>query len=319
MNSGVFCFFETDDSAWDKSLREENELVLHAEELGFEEAWAPEHHFNPSAPSSSLLSLLSYWAAITRTIRIGSAAVLAPFYHPIRLAEDLSTIDQLSRGRLNFGVARGGPFPLQNQHFQVPKERSSQLLLESLEIVQELLYRDEVTFRGKWFEGEGVTISPKPFQAAVPVFLATQTETTIRYAAERSYGVMGAQPWPVEKLENLSALYRAVNPSATTFLTLLRSFYVAQTRRQALEEALPLIRSFLAKTRRFSPPFPFTETDLLRNGLIGDVLEVREKIAELSERLPLRSLVLRPLSRDQGKRLKSLEIYKERTEPHIRS
>src|SRR6516225_8302771 len=98
-----------------RAFRETIQTIVHAESLGFEQVWLTEHHFNNFSISASILPLLAYLAAKTTRIALGAAAVLLPFYDPVRVAEDVSTIDALSDGRLLLGIGKGGPFPDQNR------------------------------------------------------------------------------------------------------------------------------------------------------------------------------------------------------------
>ena len=78
-----------------------------AEELGFHTVWLAEHHFSPYGIAPSLPVLAAAVARETRRVRIGTAVVVAPFAHPIRIAEEWAMVDILSEGRLDFGIGRG--------------------------------------------------------------------------------------------------------------------------------------------------------------------------------------------------------------------
>src|SRR5437762_9684279 len=78
-----------------------------AEQLGFESAWVAEHHFTTYVMLPAPLLLLTAAAQRTRTIRLGTAVLPLPFYHPLRLAEDVAMADILSEGRLLVGIGRG--------------------------------------------------------------------------------------------------------------------------------------------------------------------------------------------------------------------
>lgn len=116
MRTGLFCTYENPHHDYRSAYAEQTKLVQLVETLGFDEAWVAEHHFNPNASSPSCLAVLAYLAAKTTRLRLGSAAVLLPFRNPIQVAEDVATVDILSEGRFDFGIAKGGPFPIQNKH-----------------------------------------------------------------------------------------------------------------------------------------------------------------------------------------------------------
>ena len=119
MRIGLFCTFENPQRDYRSAYAEQTGLVQLVEKLGFDDAWVAEHHFNPDAASASCLAVLAYLAARTTRIRLGSAASLLLFHNPTEIAEDAATIDILSGGRFDFGVAKGGPFPTQNKHFGI--------------------------------------------------------------------------------------------------------------------------------------------------------------------------------------------------------
>ncbi|MBJ7532829.1 LLM class flavin-dependent oxidoreductase [Rhodomicrobium vannielii ATCC 17100] len=198
MRTGIFCVYENPRGDYRRCFDDQTALVKKAEALGFEEAWVAEHHFNPASASPSILPLLAYLAGVTSRVRIGSAAVLLAFRNPIQVAEDVATIDILSGGRFDFGVAKGGPFPAQNRHFHVDTKVSRDMTMESIELIERLFYEESVTFSGQYYSCEDVSLAPRPIQQPVPIYVTTTTEATIRLAAERGYSVMGGSPFPLD-------------------------------------------------------------------------------------------------------------------------
>lgn len=77
MRTGIFCFYENYAGDFQRVYVEQTELIRYADQLGFDEAWIPEHHFGDFAATPSLMVLLAYLAAATRQIRVGAAALLA--------------------------------------------------------------------------------------------------------------------------------------------------------------------------------------------------------------------------------------------------
>ncbi|BBA35056.1 flavin-dependent oxidoreductase, F420-dependent methylene-tetrahydromethanopterin reductase [Methylocaldum marinum] len=325
MNFGIFCFYENYDGDYAKVLAAQSTLVQHAEELGFQEAWVAEHHFTDFGVSPSILLLLAHLSGVTKRIRLGTAALLLPFYDPIKLAEDIATLDHLSGGRLNLGVAQGGPFPLQNKHFKVPPESARTKMLEALELIVRLLGTDKVSHSGPHFQIEGVTTHPKPLQCPIPVFLASQNPAAVHHAADRGYGLLGGQGATTDKLKATLAHYRVINPSLPKPLTLLRTFFVAKTRKAALAVALPSIRRFRERMRSMlsdngepgESGVTVNMDRLLENALIGDVAECRDKIQRLRDELDLNSLVLKPAANDPAANRYSLSLFGDEVMPYV--
>ena len=100
-------WLEKDTSAQSRIYDEALEQVEFAEELGFDSVWVAEHHSSRYGIFPSLTPILSYMAARTKKIRIGTGVSVLPFHNPIRLAEEAAMLDLLSDGRLEFGIGSG--------------------------------------------------------------------------------------------------------------------------------------------------------------------------------------------------------------------
>lgn len=324
MRFGVFSTYENPQQDFARCFETQTRLVRHAEALGFEEAWVAEHHFEPDAACPSILTLLSYLAGVTSMIRLGSAAVLLAFRNPIQVAEDVATIDLLSKGRFDFGVARGGPFELQNRHFGAGKDSTREMTLEALGLVNRLLYEDKVTFTGAHYEANGLSLTPRPLQKPIPTYLATTTPGAIRYAARNGHGVMAGPPFPIEQIKETLRIYReAAGAEGDPRFTMARFYYAAPRREQALAEAIPFLSRFAERMRgNFArqdgaAPASLTEEGLLQRSLIGDFDEVAEKIAAYREETGARAILLKPISRDAEKNLRSLEDFARHVRPML--
>ncbi|HTV32957.1 MAG TPA: LLM class flavin-dependent oxidoreductase [Methylocella sp.] len=320
MRTGLFCTYENPQSDYRLAFAEQTELVELIEALEFDEVWVAEHHFNPNAASPSCLSILAYLAARTSRIRLGSAAVLLPFRNPIHVAEDVATLDLLSQGRFNFGVAKGGPFPIQNKHFHANPDESRTKMIEALSLIQMLLTMDAVQFEGKFYKADGVSLTPKPWQTPIPTFIATSSADTVTLAAAHGYGIMGGPPFPVEDLRQSLNLYREIAPHGEARLALIRFFHVGSTHEQALAEAKEFLQPFVermqAATPRLQPDWtPWFDLErLIEDSLIGTVPEILGKITKLSE-LTLHSLILKPISPTFAKRRADLELFAREMKP----
>ena len=103
-----------------EALQQMLRTAIAAETSGFDELWLAEHHHSAFATGSAPMVLLSHLAARTSRVRLGTGASLLALNDPVRVGEDVATLDVFSGGRIEFGVARGGPFPLQYRHAGVP-------------------------------------------------------------------------------------------------------------------------------------------------------------------------------------------------------
>lgn len=334
MKTGLFCNYENHHQDAHRAIQEQVALVKHAESLGFDEAWITEHHFNEFNLSSSILVLMAHLAGVTSKIRLGSAAVLLAFHNPIRVAEDIATLDHLCEGRLIFGIAKGGPFPEQNKHFATPMGESRAKTLEAMVLIHKLLYETEVSFSGKYYHCDRVTIYPKPLQRNIPVYVASGDEQGIDFAARYSFGLMGGPPFSLHRLKNTVARYRSINTSGSEKLMLARFFFVAKTNEEAVSEALPFIRKFSQKMKANAaavmqnngnqPHKPFTrdnicfdEDYLIENSIIGDAATCRDKIKRFQDELNIDALALKPSSLQLQKNLESLTCYNQEVRNYV--
>src|SRR5580693_6539763 len=122
---------------------------------GYDAVWLAEHHFSSFSvcPSVHMMGMLA--AARTERLRIGTGVSLAPSYHPLRLAEEVALLDQLSGGRVNWGAGRGFA-RVEFENFGVPPEESTSRFHEAVEIVLRAWTEERLTFSGAHFRFDGV-------------------------------------------------------------------------------------------------------------------------------------------------------------------
>jgi len=328
MRLGLFLNFEHDPGADNaKTFAYHLDLAQEAERLGFEELWVSEHHFNGFSQSPSTLPLMAYLAARTTKIRIGSAAVLLPFYDPIRLAEDLATVDLLSNGRLDFGLARGGPFPDQYAHFGIAEADAVARTREATDLIFQLLSGEPVTFKGRFYNCESLRIWPAPLQKhlpnSLPTWVASGDKESIEEAARRGFGLMAGHGSSPEKIRALADLHRATVPGSDPRFMVLRNACIADTDEEALVMATPAIERFIRGMRPLfasktpvEAPIPQSSIDnFLAHALIGSPETCRRKLAELYAAEPVASVVLKPTWFDQAKGFEQIRRFREEVLP----
>lgn len=313
------------------ALAESMQTIVHAEQLGFDEAWVTEHHFNRFSVSASIFALLAHAAARTRRIKLGTAAVLLPMHDPIRVAEDAATVDALSGGRLLLGVARGGPFADQFKHFGVSPDDSRERMFEALALVQRLLAEEHVSFAGRWYRVEDASIYPRPVQAPIPIWLASVSPDGIARAAQGGHALMAPSVAPTAKLLDVACAYRSAAGAAAKPYTVSRFFFCAHDRRRAIGTAVPFVRDFarnmgaaiaLAAARNGALPFgqnpdAFDEERILATSIIGDPAECIERVQALRAALGDFTLMLKPAAYDMQDNRDALQLFAERVRPAI--
>src|SRR5262245_42764709 len=132
-----------------------------AEELGFDSLWQTEHHFTDDGYLPSMLPMLAALAARTQRVTIGTYVLLAPFPHPINLAEDAAVTDVISRGRLRLGLGLGYRHE-EFEGFDIPRNERLGRTLETIEILRRAWTGERFDFVGKHFNFRGVRVLPQP-------------------------------------------------------------------------------------------------------------------------------------------------------------
>ena len=157
--------------------------VILAEELGYDSVWFAEHHFSNYGYIPNPLMMAVKAAQVTRRVRIGTAVLVLPFWHPLRVAEDIAMADQLTDGRLEVGVARGYQ-PYEYARFGLAMDEARERTDETLAVLLRALTQDGFEFQGRYFHIPETTIFPKPLQQPhPPIWLAAHTRESFEIGA----------------------------------------------------------------------------------------------------------------------------------------
>jgi probable F420-dependent oxidoreductase len=167
------------------------EFLRRAEALGFESAWVLEQIIG-RIPILEPVELLTYAAAVTERLRLGSAVLLTALRSPVHLAKSLATLDHLSQGRLTIGVGLGGSTRVYPA-FGLTAERRAERFAEGLRLMKRLWTEPQVTFEGRFWRLESASMEPKPFQRPhPPLWFGGHHENALRRAVELGDGFIGA-------------------------------------------------------------------------------------------------------------------------------
>lgn len=159
------------------------------DETGYDAVWLAEHHFSGFSVCPSVHMMGTYAAARTKRLRIGTAVSLAPFYNPLRLAEEVALLDVLSGGRVNWGAGRGFERS-EFAAFGIPGEESAPRFHEAVEIVLKAWKTEKLCHRGTFFTYDGVDVLPKPMQTPIPVWMAASSTPAIEWAASQGHDIL---------------------------------------------------------------------------------------------------------------------------------
>ena len=182
--------------------------LTRAEELGFDSAWTQEQllgSWNQFAP----IEAMTYAAACTQRLRLGCVVFVSTLYSPVHLAKSLSTLDQLSRGRIEIGVGTGGkarPFAA----FGVDPDRYVTRFTEGIALMKALWTQPRVTFDGEFWQLQDAAMEPKPVQKPYPpLWFGAASEPALRRAVRLGDGFFGAGSSPTAGFAEQVAVVRA--------------------------------------------------------------------------------------------------------------
>ena len=216
------------------------EIVL-GEELGFHTAWLAELHFSTDfSPMPAPLMIAVAAAQRTRRIRLGIAVNQITLHHPFQMAEQGATADILTGGRLEFGIGghRGGQ---DRAGFGIPAEDNRDRFEEALHLIKQAWTQEQVTYRGKYWDVDGVSVVPKPLQRPhPPLRIAANSNDTYRDAARLGLPVFSTvlnQPMPgiVERMKEYRAAQAEHGYPLQEDMHLMLPLFVAETAEEARE------------------------------------------------------------------------------------
>jgi probable F420-dependent oxidoreductase len=165
--------------------------LARAEELGFASAWTQEQVLG-TIPHLAPVETLTYAAACTQRMRLGCAVFITSLHSPVHLAKSLSTLDQISRGRLEVGIGTGGPNRMFSA-FGVEPESFVARFTEGLRLMRALWTEPKVRFTGRFWQLDNAAMEPKPFQKpGPPVWFGGSHPAALRRAVRLGDGFFGA-------------------------------------------------------------------------------------------------------------------------------
>jgi len=192
MKTGYVPFLTAvDDSKSDLQLYQEAMALADlVEPLGFDSLWSLEHHFTGYAMTPSPLQFLSYYAASTRRIQLGTAVIVLPWNDPVRIAEEIAMLDVMSGGRTVFGFGRGAG-SVEYDGFRVAMGEARERFVEIAEIIRLGLSRPRFSYDGKFYKIPETSIRPRPISHPEERFYAsTVSPESADIMAKMGFGMM---------------------------------------------------------------------------------------------------------------------------------
>jgi alkanesulfonate monooxygenase SsuD/methylene tetrahydromethanopterin reductase-like flavin-dependent oxidoreductase (luciferase family) len=211
------------------------EAVL-AEELGFNDVWASEHHFAEDAWNPSPVTFLAAVAARTARVRVGTYVLLLPFHNPVRVAEDIAVLDNISGGRVDLPVGVGSAAE-EFRTFGIPFNERLGRTFEALRIIERCFAGEEFSYKGKYYDFPNVRMTTTPVQKpGPPIWVASMGDQSVAWTARRGYHLAAGAGRGHAKYEELLVQYGHDRAKCQVASIPIR-VHLAATREQAWAEA----------------------------------------------------------------------------------
>ena len=273
---------------------------------GYDAVWLAEHHFSTYSVCPSVHLMAMHAANLTQRLRIGTAVSLAAFYDPMRLAEEVATLDVLSGGRVNWGAGRG--FDRKEfEVFGVSQEDSYPRFRENVEIVLRAWREERFSFEGKFRQYRDVEVLPKPMQKPhPPVWIASSSPAAIAWSASQGHAILMD---PHASHDELAVKYRGYRQGLLDHghrndqeTPMARLVAIGRTDAEGREIARAGARWTVDSYRQGQHDDPVNR--YIDQVIVhGSAARVIDELRRLEEELPLRYLLAAPLSHDSFLRL----------------
>ncbi len=229
---------------WSAPYQDMLHCLPRAEALGYHSMYLATHHAKSDGLCPGPLPTLGAAAAVTKTMKIGTAVMLVPMYAPLKLAEDIAVLDNISEGRLIFGVAPGYVAEEFAAH-GIPREERVGRFEEALDLMITAWTQDEFEFQGKYYRVPHTVMTPKPVQKPYPeIWYGVSAKSSLKRAAKRHATQIMSPRYGITELQAHYAPYQAAADELGWTIParpIIRQVFVAATMQQAEALAAPAI------------------------------------------------------------------------------
>ena len=307
-----------------------------ADQLGYVAVSIPEHHLVNVLMMPSPLQMAVKISTITDKIRLSTSVAVLPIHDMRTFAGDVSTADILTEGRLELGVARGA-FAWELDRLGSPIESSKEKFIESLAVLELLLSKENVSFKGKYYNFEPITIMPRPISDPVPIMIAAMDLNSIRDAASKGYHVQstvlsGTKKLLLERVNAFKEGQREVGEKGKLLrLSMQRMAFAAKDEQDAKEKNLMAYEYYKRFDNMFTgpgkinrgliEPLPRSQTleEMTENLIICPVHEMIDKLSVYAESGINEIIISAGFGQSQQDMIESMYRIGEYVIPHFKS
>jgi len=306
-----------------------------ADELGYDMAWLAELHFaRRFSVMPAPLLMASALSQTTERIMLGTAVNLLPLHHPLRIAEEVATLDVLSGGRAVFGIGRGSN-PNHYRGYGIPIEERNDRFVEGLDLALRAWTEDELDYHGRFYQAENIRLEPKPIQQPhPPVYVASNGADTFPLVGKLGHSIL-VTPLiiTVDGVSSGLATYRETlaehghDPAAVKVVVNV-PVYVGETEQSAragfaptVNNYLDTLRSMQNNSRGSGRAFQIDYDDICNElGAVGTPQQVIERLQRFRELYQPQEFMCwfnigGMLSNEEGAH--SMRLFAEEVMPHF--
>ncbi len=349
MRFGMLHLFENPiDKTEYQVVKEQLELMVAAEEYGFDSIWPAEHHFTEygycASPSLSLAAV----ASVTKKVRLGTGVVVLPMNHPLRLAEDYAFLDLMSDGRVDFGMGRGYQ-PLEFQRYGIDQATTRGRFEECVDVIKMAWQDGVVDFHGDYYDFTNVPVRPSPLQTPqIPMWMACLSPESFEMAGDYGHNLLFGSVFGIDpetatqrRIDYYRGLARSGHSAEDKQVGCLMMVYVAETKEKAEAEYREVCQWYFNTVAKYlstegDKPIKTYEAyhnlrdvaasadfDMLREAgfvVCGSPDQVVEELTQAQQGYAMTELLCwtRLGGLDNNKVLKSMELMRDRVFPHLR-
>lgn len=287
--------------AWPDFYAEMLSQAEMVEAAGLDSIWLTEHHFTDDGYLPAMMIAAAAIAARTRRVTIGTFVLLAPFQHPLKLAEDAAVVDAMSNGRLRLGIGLGYRAE-EFQGFGVPREERFGRTIETVEILRRAWSGERFSHNGKYFQFKDVRVLPKPASKPYPELLwGAGLPAGIKRAAKLGMGFacVGGRREIGTYIEALKA--EGKDPARFSIIN-SRVVYVADSEEEAWNDTRAALMyqaqhyaKWLSAAAGTDPSRAMIRPDperLRRTSVLGSPVQVRDRLKEIFDTVPMTDLTM---------------------------